>query len=253
MVYFPQIVQFPCRKTVQQRTVVNEAADGSQVKLADPAGGLVEWELTLEGMTGAEWAALEQLFEGVKGGAGSFAFLDPFGNLLAWSEELSATAWTHSPGLQLSAGISDPLGGTGATRVTGGGWLEQSVAAPGSYQYCVSVYGRSDSAARVRLYERAGSGSASREFALTPAWRRLEFPCRLAQATEAASFRIEVEGTADLFGAQAEAQVGASAYKRTCAGGGVYAEAAFAEDVLEMRSEGPNAYSARVRIRARLD
>jgi hypothetical protein len=115
------------------------------------------------------------------------------------------------------------------------------------------VYARSDTTPGVTLYEEAGAQTVSLRFALGPAWRRLEFPCKLAQAAETVTFGalVEAGATVDLFGFQVEAQTGASAYKRTGARSGVYANAAFAVDALEMRSKGPGAHSCAVRIRAR--
>jgi hypothetical protein len=259
MDFFPQlatgsVTQFPSEKTVRRRTVVTEAADGSTLKLADAGAGEVEWELTLRGMTAAEWTAVERLFERAAGRAGTFTFLDPFDNLLTWSEELNATAWTRPNGLALTPGMADPLGGQKATRTSGGGWIEQSVAAPGGYQYCVSVYARSAANCEVTLYAKAGTKRVERVFMAGPAWRRLAFACRPEQATESVSFGIELPPTAvDVFGVQAEPQAGASAYKATGARSGVRPNTSFASDALEMTSEGLNAYSCSVRLRAGMD
>ncbi len=253
MSWFPQVTQFPARKMVRRRTIATEAADGSMLKLADGGAWEVQWELELKGLTVEEWAALDQLFEQTRGQAGSFTYFDPFGNLLQATEELNATAWTHSGSLALLPGRPDPFEGTQATRAAGAGWIEQAVAAPGGYQYCLSVYARSEAASGVTLSERAGTGVAERRFAIGPAWRRIELPCRLAEASESVSFRIAVEGPADLYGPQAEAQAGASAYKRSGARSGVYANARFASDELRLQSEGLGAYSCLVRIRAGLD
>ena len=51
MTTYPQLgsgalSQFPVQKTRRARTVVNQAADGSTIKLADPAGMVTEWTLT---------------------------------------------------------------------------------------------------------------------------------------------------------------------------------------------------------------
>ena len=51
MLAYPQLgsgalSQFPVQKDRRARTVVNRAADGSTIKLADPAGGGTEWLLT---------------------------------------------------------------------------------------------------------------------------------------------------------------------------------------------------------------
>jgi len=104
MLYFPQLAsgavsQFPCKKVVHQRTVVNQLLDGSEVKLFDPAGCTVEWDLDLESLTSAEWNAMAALFQAAEGQLGTFTFLDPFGNLLSWSEALSASVWAADAGL----------------------------------------------------------------------------------------------------------------------------------------------------------
>jgi len=50
MLVYPQlgtgaISQYPIKKTRRVRTVINEAADGSTVRLADPAEETTEWQL----------------------------------------------------------------------------------------------------------------------------------------------------------------------------------------------------------------
>src|ERR1035441_8859924 len=49
--------QFPVQKTRRLRTVVNQAADGSTIKLADPAAEVTEWLLTYADLRDAEAAA----------------------------------------------------------------------------------------------------------------------------------------------------------------------------------------------------
>ena len=55
--------QFPVQKTRQLRTVVNQAADGSTIKLADPAAEVTEWLLTYADLSDAEAAALRAFFD----------------------------------------------------------------------------------------------------------------------------------------------------------------------------------------------
>jgi len=121
MLYFPQLVsgavsQFPCKKTVIQRTLVNILADGSQVKFFDSGASRVEWEIDLESLTNGEWSAMAGLFQATEGQLGTFTFLDPFGNLLSWSEAPGAAAWAKDAGLRLTTGVADPQGGTGRPR-----------------------------------------------------------------------------------------------------------------------------------------
>jgi len=67
MLVYPQlgtgaISQYPIKKTRRVRTVINEAADGSTVRLADPAGETTEWQLDYAEIGDEEAAALHQRF-----------------------------------------------------------------------------------------------------------------------------------------------------------------------------------------------
>jgi hypothetical protein len=261
MLCFPQLasgatIQFPSTKHVFQRTVVNQLLDGSEVKLFDPMARAVEWEISLAALTDAEWNAIAALFEAAEGRLGSFVFLDPFGNLLSWSEAPEATAWTKDAGLALAAGGADPLGGTGATRVQNTSGTSRNIAqtagVPSGYEYCLSVYARSDTAGQVTAFVSAGTDSAAQSFQVGPAWCRLALTARLGAQQDSATFGVTIPGgaTVDLFGFQAEPQAGASSYKKTAAQSGVYANASFADDVLAMTSDAPGIHSGPVRIRA---
>ncbi len=261
MLYFPQLMtgahtQFPCTKRLVQRTVVNEESSGGTVKLFDPGACRVAWGIQLSGLALDEWAAIDALFEATEGRLGTFEFLDPFGNLLKWSESLSASAWIKDAGIQLSSGMTDPFGAMRATRVTNSGsgdqGIRQTVNVPGQFQYCLSVYARSSTRARVRLLMTAGAETASQVFETDPIWRRLEFSIPLEATGETVAFGAALEGNSavDLFGFQAEAQVGASSYKSSTTHNGVFANARFADDELRMTSNAPGEFSCAVRIEA---
>ena len=262
MLYFPQlssgaVSQFPCRKHVRQRTLVNALADGSEVKLFDPGASRVEWEIDLASLTSAEWNAVRELFGAVEGQLGTFLFLDPFGNLLSWSEEPGAAAWAKDAGLALTASIADPRGGTGATRIANSSGaprnVAQTAAVPSWYRYCFSVWARSEAAGQAALFVSAGTESAQQKLAVGPAWRRLVLGAQLTTQQGTATFGVTIPGgaTVELFGLQAEAQVGASSYKATGAQSGVFANVSFLNDVLEMTSEAPAIYSCPIRIGAK--
>ena len=80
--------QFPVRKIRRARTVVNQAADGSTIKLADPLGAVTEWDLTYTDLSDAEASALLAFYAAVEGTLTGFTFLDPAGNLLACERRL---------------------------------------------------------------------------------------------------------------------------------------------------------------------
>ncbi len=261
MLCFPQLLtgavsQFPGSKRIVRRTLVNEAADGSRVKLGDMTRGEMEWTLELKALVDSEWDAIETLFEEVEGRLRPFTFLDPFGNLLRWSEDFRAAAWHRTAGLSVMGGGDDPLGGTGAWLVTNGGAaqgrMSQTLAVPGWYRYCVSVYARSASPCAVTLFARTESAAAEREHAVGPVWQRLEQSVILPTRAEAVEFGAAMPPgcTVELFGFQVEPQAGASKYKRTAGRGGVHAAARFAEDELMRTADGRDDNSCKLRIRA---
>jgi hypothetical protein len=263
MLYFPQLItgatsQLPCTKKIFQRTIVNSEPNGGTVKLFDPGACAVEWDMQLSGLTLEEWTALDALFEATEGRLGTFQFLDPFGNLLKWSESPSAATWTKDTGLHLTNGVTDHLGTTRATRLANAGsgeqGLRQSVSVPGWYQYCLSVWARSDSPAPIRLTMTAGTDVSSQWFDTSTTWHRLELSMPLEiQTATAVTFgaAIGAGASVDVFGFQAEPQVGASKYKSTTTHNAVFSNAYFLDDELRMTSNAPGEFSCALRIGAK--
>ena len=82
MTTYPQLEsgalsQFPVQKTRRARTVMNQAADGSTIKLADPAGMVTEWTLTYVDLSDAEATALWDRTWGATGSGAGGTSLDP--------------------------------------------------------------------------------------------------------------------------------------------------------------------------------
>jgi hypothetical protein len=259
MLYFPQLVtgsvaQYPLRRERSLRTVVNEVSDGRAVKFGDPDAETVEWRLHLAGLTDAELAAIEDLFQDCEGRLGTFTFLDPADNLLSWSEALTESIWQKGPLVELTESIQDPLGTDRATRIHNGNQtsqaVEQTLPVTASFTYAFSLYARSDQATTLTLNATAASAADSDSFPVTSSWRRCVLSTQLGSADEAVSFGVEIPSGAsvDVFGLQVEAQPGASAYKRTATRGGVYTKARFTEDVLTVTTEGAEQNSLVVRI-----
>jgi len=243
------ICQFPIRKVRRTRTITNRAADGSSIKLADAAGLISEWTLTYTDMTDGEAEALQTFFEAMEGSLCGFTFLDPAGNLLAWSEQLNHDVWQKDPLLQLTAGVSDPRGADRAWRLVNnalaGQALVQTIAAAGVYQYCVSAFLRSATPVNARLW--AGPDSCNCE--VTPVWTRFALGSSPAPGETSMRFGIETDALAavEVYGIQVEAQAGASGYKATSRGG-VYEGAHFRDDVLAVTKTGVNRNSCTVNI-----
>src|ERR1700693_856221 len=146
---YPQLTteaysQFPLRKQRRTRTVKNMAAEGSSIKLADPNGAITEWQLRYDGLSDAELSNLQQFFAAAEGSLNGFTFLDPAGNLLAWSEDLTNAVWEPGPLLASGGSVADPLGGSRAFHLTNSGEgaqsMTQTLNVPAGYIYSLSVY-----------------------------------------------------------------------------------------------------------------
>jgi hypothetical protein len=254
MLVYPQLAtgalsQFPFRKQHRKRTVVNRAADGTSIKLADQNGEITQWQLTYADLSDAELEALEQFFAAAEGSLNSFVFLDPAGNLLAWSSKLDEDVWTPGPLLSVAGGVSDPNGGTDAWRLINSGSgpqnIIQTLEAPPGYLYCLSAYVRSAQAVTATML--IGNGRADRTVANQ--WTRIVFAFNGDATASSISFGLEVPPASglDVFGLQVEPQSAPSAYKST-ATGGVYQDARLADDALVITTTGVNRHTCTVNI-----
>jgi hypothetical protein len=254
MLVYPQLStgalgQFPIRKRHTLRTVVNRAADGSTVKLADTSAELTEWQLEYESLSDAEAEALRQFFVAAEGTLNGFTFLDPAGNLVAWSDALEESVWERAPLLSLAGGVADPAGGTAGWRLTNSGAgaqsIAQTLAGPGEYVYCLSAYARSEALTPVTM--RAGESGAVRKVATD--WNRIAFTANGDAEASSISFGFELPAGAsiEIFGIQVEAQTVASVYKATTRGG-IYANARLSDDILSITATGENRHSCTLNI-----
>jgi hypothetical protein len=251
---YPQLLtgamsQFPIVKQRRPRTVVNAAADGSSIKLADPAGETVGWQLHYANLCDTELAALQQFFTDMEGSLTSFTFLDPAANLLAWSEALTNSVWETAPLLTLSGGVADPLGGNNAWQLANSGQaaqnLTQTLNIPASYTYCFSVYAFSSQPVAMQLQ----LGSNLAQFVLNVHWNRIRITgtCGETGAAVEVGLQLPAGATACVFGPQVEAQPAPSAYQ-TGTTGGVYENVRFRDDAFTLTSTDMNHHSATVNI-----
>jgi len=254
MLVYPQLgtgalSQFPIRKQRHTRTVINLAADGRTIRLADPAGATTTWQLEYAELTDSEAGAIEAFFTAVEGTLNGFTFLDPAGNLLAWSGQLDQAAWARGPMLSLAGGEADPADGALAWRLanTGAGpqTITQTLASPGDYVYCFSVFARAQANTSVT----ALLGQGRKTQSVTAGWNRIAFTGTGAAGAESVEFGLEVPAgaTVDVYGPQAEPQAGASVYRASTLGG-VYPDARLRDDELAITSTGVNRHSCTVNI-----
>ena len=259
MLAFPQLAtgasgQYPLVKRLFTRTVVNTQPDGTTVRYADPDAASTEWDVPFTALSAEEWAAVQTLFETARGRLQTFTFLDPADNLLLYSEDFSQGAWTNDPLLQISSGAADPFGTSRASSVINAGQapqgLTQSIAAPGGYQYCFSVYAQSAAGSAITLVRSTASVSQSQSFTLTNSWQRIASAGNLGASETTVSFAVQLAPGASvaLFGAQVEAQLAASPYKMTASRSGVYANARFQDDRLLFTAQSTTQTGALIRI-----
>ena len=70
--YYPQLstgnlAQFPSKKHVHQRTVLNRAPSEATIKFAVPEAAQYRWELVYNGLTDSEVGKLHDLFDACEG------------------------------------------------------------------------------------------------------------------------------------------------------------------------------------------
>ena len=247
MPVFPQVMFYPVTRHLSVRTVLNQLADGNTVIFPDSDASLRGWELQAKGLTTAEWNAIESFYNSVSGQWQTFTFLDPIGNLLANSEDFTASSWTNGPLIQLSGNVADPFGATRATHAVNTGQAAQTIAqtlsVPGNFQYALSLWVRGSSLTLT-------AASATRAFSGNSNWRRISFSVSLGQNSNTVTFGAQLSpgASVDLFGMQVDAQAAPSDYKRTGAAGGVYSNARFSTDAFTLQAQGTDVYDATIRI-----
>ena len=256
MQYFPQLLtgassQYPILKRTVTRTIRNVCFDGTEVKLADPSGSRLEWQLTYSELVDAEMTSLLDFFNGMEGSLGTFTFLDPADNLLSSSETFDEAVWQKDALLQVSGGVADPMGSSSAYHVANSAGaplkLRQVLTVPSCYYYSFSIWARSDRPTDISLLR----GTESVRRVAVAGWNRLVFSANSESSDTAVVFGIEFapEASIDLYGAQVEAQIGASPYKKTTSAGGIYPSTRFRDNTLAVSMLGPGRHSCRLWLR----
>ncbi len=160
MLYYPQLTtgavsQFPVARVTNMRTVANQLASGYTIRMEDTGAQKVQWQLRYSSLTDVERSSIESLFEASEGQLNTFTFLDPTDNLLMWSEDWTQAVWTADPLLQVTGGVSDPMGGSDAMQLTNTAQTTQQIvqgtSGPSSFLYCFSVFVRSAAPATIQL------------------------------------------------------------------------------------------------------
>jgi len=251
---YPQLstaafTQLPVRKRRRTRTVVNTTADGRKTKLADIPGQTTEWQLRYTGLSDSELTKLQNFFAAAGGSLTGFTFLDPCGNLLAWSDDLTQPAWQKDPLLSVAGPVGDPTDGANAWHVVNAGagsqGLSQTLNVPGVYVYCLSVYLRAETATSVTL----SLGATKKMVPAGSGWSRATLSASTDASATSVMFGIQLPAGAaiDLFGPQVEPQAAPSAYQCSTTGG-VYENARFRDDTFTCTTTDVNRHSVTLSI-----
>ncbi|MBC7925553.1 MAG: hypothetical protein H7039_07840 [Bryobacteraceae bacterium] len=254
---FPQLStgssgQFPIRKSIEHRTIVNRLADGSLIRLADPDSTRTFWELQYSGLSDVERDRLDAFFNLTGGRLRSFLFLDPCGNLLANSEDLTTSAWALDGGLTTSASDSTSTIINGAQAAQS---FRQTVPVRGDYEYCGSALLRATAPGKVVLSLSNGNGSISSSTDVTTTgWTVAACLGSIAGDETEITFGVAVPAGLSLLvrGLQLEAQPGRSGYRRTTGNPGYHPQARFDQDELVFRADGIGNHSTTIRLTARV-
>jgi len=253
--FFPQLssgalAQYPIRKVRLARTIKNVLADGTILALSDPDGSHLLWEMAYSNLSLADTQALQNHFGNCLGPYHAFTFIDPTDNMLSWSSDLQQAVWNRSSLIQISSGIADPNGGTGAFTLTNTGQAAQQISqtlnVPAGYQYCFSLYAMSSQASNLVLVRTGSAQNSDNTSALLgPAWTRITSSGQLTDS--AANFSVGIDlapgQQITVYGLQLEAQIAPSRYRPTGETGGVYANAHWGIDQLTVTADAPAQFS----------
>jgi hypothetical protein len=263
MLYYPQlstgvVSQLPVSRRTTLRTITNTLPSGDNIRMSDPGSAAIAWQLQYSNLTDAEFLSLETLFQATEGKLTTFTFLDPMDNLLNWSEDWTNAVWAADPLMQVSAGIADPLGGTGAVQLTNTAQttqrIVQGIAGPSWFQYCCSIYVRSNAPSAIQILFSATGQESLRQVQTGSSWTRAIMAGSLSLQESGISFGLQLPAGASIvaFGAQAEPQPAAGYYKKTTNQAGVYPKTRFDSDSLTQTTSAPDQNSCSVSLLSNL-
>lgn len=261
--FYPQLAsgalsQYPIRKVRLARTVKNILPDGSMILYSDPGGSQLLWQLAYTELSDGDVQALQAHFSSCMGPFHAFTFIDPTDNMLVSSSDLSAVPWQTASLIHVTAGATDPTGGTGAFTLSNTGQMNQEISqsleVPSGYQYCFSIYALSAQPSAITLLRQGAVAQEAISLAIGPTWTRIVSSGKLSDS--GVGFTVAIALTpgqqVQLYGPQLEAQVVPSRYRPTAQVGGVYAAAHWGTNQLSITADAPNLSSTAFTIETSL-
>lgn len=233
----------------------NRLHDGSRIQGARIRPLIRSWRLRYVGLTEEESGRLRQLVAESRGAAEGFTFIDPWSNMLGYSEDLGAAVWQASASIEV---VRVNPGDTGEaihsirSLSSGAEGIEQVVLLGGSGVFCFGCEVRSDAEAAGRMVLQGGSQIAEVSFTAGSAWRLVWVVGEFSQPTDDLRALIEVgPGEAMLVrGIELDYQATPSLYKPSYGAGGVYSGARVLEEgyVQTLRGQGWFDFQLEVRV-----
>lgn len=260
MLLYPQLLsgataQFPLQRTYSVSNVINRQEDGSCYRATSVDPPLLSWELRYEHLTGLEMDALKAFFEAARGRCNTFTFLDPAGNLLAWSEDLSNAVWEKSP-LATVVASDNEVGRV--SRLMGGGAgtprISQLLACPARALINLSLMARTDGLGKLRVALSDASGRAESSLMLDDTWRRCSVSHQGSGQSEGKTAELSFDEGMQIDVTQVcvSAQPGPGSYVKSTGLSGVKTLTRFDQDIFTVTATNQNDFSCVVKLRNRL-
>jgi hypothetical protein len=252
--FFPQLLsgalaQYPIEKTYSFRSVTNNMQDGRQLLFQDRGAARIRWTLSYVDLEQSELEQLRSLYNACSGNTLPFTFIDPTANLLRSSEHLDGPEWQAGAGLTIKAGCSDPRGGSNGCLLANNSQTDvtfmQTLALPSHYQYCLSLFARSESQTNIQLLRRGSQTSSMTAANVTPSWHRLVSAGSLQDygTTLCVGLTLGAGQAVQLFGLQLEAQPSPSEYRASSGNGGVHANAYWGSSSFAVMATAPGLFA----------
>ena len=256
------IARYPLSTKETFRTLVNKFADDSRQTAALRAFPLSQWVVNLTMLQDSEASDWKDLFEAVLAGYAPFSFIDPWDNLLQYSEQQETSPWAAtSLSAVATSAIADPFGATASGRIRevtvttfGTATLNQSVAilpaGTGASRskgltltasIWVQQVAPGGPAFSLVLTDTSSSESSSKVVTPTGAWQRVSVTHTFSQNNIATgvSFALNsfsANGSVYVFGAQLEVEGTPSGYKSTTTYCGYHPKCFFQTDEMDRQA-----------------
>jgi hypothetical protein len=258
--YFPQLnsagtmVHLPSKYSVNFLTTKVDLPSGPRLVKSWRNSPLRAWELQYAAMTDSEATALQNFFDARLGPTGEFVFLDPWGNLVQYSETFSDASWVKF-GVTVGSSATDPFSGSRAVSLTGSGagsYIKSTLPCSGvsGWKMCTSVWVKASTSkdASVGVIN-DGSTELTTVTLSAGQWTRISHSFTAAGASAPEIVVGIGTGAMTVFGAKASSTPGPGEYVRSPLGYGYRSKCRFDMEDLDIVHVGPNENNASVRIR----